>query len=165
MERIFNIVGTIKRPGVDRVVEYLQSSNFATSRCRSHHTYAGGLIDHLLEVYNDMMANRGSLSTESIAICALFHDLGKSRKRGVHIVGNHPQRSVAILDMCGFTLTPEERKAIHEHHKVGMSYFCSPLRHALSRADMRSTGAWKEAHPKKGCNSLKNKLLTLLSKL
>ena len=167
MDRVIKILEGVNRAGVDQVVEYLRASNYATATCYSHHTYKGGLKDHSLEVYDLMMACRGDLPMDSIAICALLHDLGKSRLRGYECRGDHPSRAVAILDRCGFELTEDERFAIVHHHSKSASYFSHPLRHCLSKSDMGSTGSWKLNHPKANESAgkrMKNALLYLLSK-
>ena len=147
MERIITILNGVKRQGIDQVIEFMRTSNYATASCYEHHKYEGGLVDHSLEVYDLMMERRGTLSEGSVAVCAFFHDLGKSEKKGLRLRGHHPKRSVAILDMCGFQLTDMERFAILHHHKKDGSYITHPLRHCLSSSDMTSTGRWKLAHP------------------
>ena len=168
MESIITILKDIKRPGMDNVIEYMRASNFATASCYSHHTYKGGLVDHSLEVYDLMMKRRGNLNKESVAVCAFFHDLGKTKKAGMKISGHHPKRSVDILKMCDFQLTDAERVAILQHHKVNCSYFTHPLRHCLSSSDMSSTGKWKMEHPKPNKSDIrhiKNAVLYAFSKL
>lgn len=162
MERIIALIETLKRPGVDKVVEYLRTSNYATARCGEHHTYEGGLVDHSLEVYDLMMERRGKLPEDSVVVCALLHDLGKTCKGR----GHHPRRAIAILDKCGFELTKDERLAILEHHKKSENYFTHPLRHCLSSSDMTSTGKWKQEHPSEDIGKrVKDTLLYLFSKL
>lgn len=168
MERIINLLRTLDRPGRDQVIDYLRTSNYATARCHTHHTYRGGLVDHALEVYELMREQRGDLSEESLIVCAIFHDLGKAAKRGWYLRGGHPSRSIQILDRCGFRLTAEERLSIGEHHsKVRTSFVC-PLRRCLSTADMISTGRWRVAHPRPDespSKRLKNRLLLHLAEL
>ena len=79
----------IKREGADKLLEYLVSSDFfeAPASARFHSSYAGGLCDHSLNVYeclveylNTPRVKEGygfSYSDESIAIVALLHDLCK----------------------------------------------------------------------------------------
>ena len=79
----------IKREGADKLLEYLISSDFfeAPASARYHSSYAGGLCDHSLNVYeclkeylNTPRVKEGygfSYSDESIAIVALLHDLCK----------------------------------------------------------------------------------------
>ena len=167
LERVVKILEGINRRGIDRVVEYIRRSNYDRAVCRSHHTYKGGLCDHSLEVYELMMERRGNLSEESVAICALLHDLGKTHCEGYECRGDHPTRAVAILDRCGLELTDDERFAIVHHHSLTSSYFSHSLRHCLSSADMSSTGRWRVSHPKdnEGLGKrVKNTILYLLSK-
>ena len=79
----------IKREGSDKLLEYLISSDFfeAPASARFHSSYAGGLCDHSLNVYeclveylNTPRVKEGygfSYSDESIAIVSLLHDLCK----------------------------------------------------------------------------------------
>ena len=99
---------------------------------------------HSVEVYNFMFAhNVGGFSQDSIAVTALFHDLGKAEGSRY----KHWDRSVEILDRLGFTLTEEERYAIGHHHDKSVPSLLHSLRMALSAADMVSTGRWKREHP------------------
>ena len=153
---------------MDKVIEYIRQSNYATASSCSHHKYRGGLVDHVLEVYDLMMQRRGSLPEDSIAICAFLHDQKKTKKAGVKICECHPKGAIAILDMCNFQLTQDERTAILNHHEIAPSYFTDSLRHCLSSSDMTSTGEWKLEHPKANeslSRRLKNILLYEFSKL
>ena len=118
----------------------MRSSDYAKASCYNHHKYKGGLVDHSLEVYELMMSRKGRLPVDSIIVCAFFHDLGKAHKSGMAFRGSHEQRSIRILDACGFSLTDNERSAIANHHKKSSDYLTDPLRHCLSSSDMSSTG-------------------------
>jgi hypothetical protein len=89
-EKFIEIYNThIKREGADKLLEYLISSDFfeAPASARFHSSYAGGLCDHSLNVYeclkeylNTPRVKDGygfSYTDESIAIVALLHDLCK----------------------------------------------------------------------------------------
>jgi len=76
----------IKREGADKLLEYLQSTDFfrAPASSRYHNSFEGGLFDHSINVYKrlkklveqeDEMYNK--VSDESIAIIGLLHDLCK----------------------------------------------------------------------------------------
>ena len=79
----------IKREGADRLLTYLEKSDFFTapSSTRFHCSYEGGLCEHSLNVYDclkdylsrDFVRNRYNLnpSEEKIAMVALLHDLCK----------------------------------------------------------------------------------------
>ena len=81
----------ITREGADKLLEYLASSSCdfftAPASARYHGAYEGGLCEHSLNVYDCLKAYLErdrvrelygmSYSEESIAICALLHDLCK----------------------------------------------------------------------------------------
>ena len=81
----------IKRPGADKLLEYLKSnsSDFFTapSSTRFHGAYEGGLVEHSINVYHCLVdylsRNRAKelyqmdYSPESVAIVSLLHDLCK----------------------------------------------------------------------------------------
>lgn len=146
MKRIIDLVKTINRPGVDAVVDYIENSNMATARCHGHHKNKGGLVEHVLEVYEIMKrACSDYIPEESIIICALFHDLGKARRSGWSFNRmEHPARSIAILERCGFEFNEMEAFAIRNHHSKSRSAITHPYRRALSKADGQSTWNWKE---------------------
>jgi putative nucleotidyltransferase with HDIG domain len=143
--RILEILRATRRPGIEAVINYLETSNYFRRGCYSHHKERGGLAQHSLEVFEHMCANAGDLSADSIAVAAFFHDLGKTRKRDGR---GHETRSLDILAECGFALTDAERIAIGKHHGKSLDFITCPLRRTLSLADCNSTGAWKSAHPK-----------------
>ena len=104
------------------------------------------MAQHSLEVYDYMLAHAKGSPADSIAVAALFHDLGKTRRRDGR---GHGQRSLDILDDCGFALTSAERIAIGRHHDKSIDFITCPLRRQVSWGDIDSTGAWVQAHPKK----------------
>lgn len=168
MQRVIDLVKTLNRPGVDNVIAFLQRSDFQTAQCVGHHKYSGGLIDHLLEVYEIMMQNNKRFDKDTIVVCALFHDLGKARMTGYRFKGPHEKRSIKILEQCGFPLTEEESFAILNHHPKTMEVIKHPLFMLLSKADMESTGRWKHNNPNPNDNTmkrLKNLGLYLFAKL
>ncbi len=79
----------IKRPGADKLLEYLKKSDFFTapSSTRFHGSYEGGLVEHSVNVYHCLKAYlerprvkelyKMNYSDETIAIVALLHDLCK----------------------------------------------------------------------------------------
>lgn len=152
-ERILGIIRGIRRPGTDAVIGYLKSSGYFTRGCYKHHRERGGLAQHSIEVYEHMLSHAGNLSAESIAVAALFHDLGKTVPGAGRDHGRH---SIAILDRLGFPLTDEERMAIRGHHDSWLDLVTCPLRRALSMADSYSTGRWKHSHRKPDGHLQKN---------
>ena len=142
-DRILGILRAIKRPGIDAVINYLETSNYFRRGCYGHHKEYGGLARHSVEVYDYMIAHAGGFSLESIAVAAFFHDLGKTRRSDGR---GHGTRSLDILDECGFALTSAERIAIGNHHDKSIDFLTCPLRRMLSLGDCDSTGRWKRAH-------------------
>ena len=154
-ERVFSMLRGIDRPGMDTVIERLESYGYFDAMCYGHHHYRGGVVDHSLEVYDYMMEHAGSgIPRDSIVIAALFHDLGKAVRKGTRFgYAEHPGRSLAVLDECCLVLTEDERKAIRMHHQwkslqAMASFVACPLRALLTKGDCDSTGKWKAAHPK-----------------
>ena len=82
-ERFIDIASIIKRPGIDDLMSYLERSDFykAPASTRYHESYAGGLVEHSLKVYDHLKklveCYGLNVSEETIAIVALFHDLCK----------------------------------------------------------------------------------------
>ena len=81
----------ITRPGSDKLLNYLisEQSDFFTAPCRTrfHGSYAGGLVQHSINVYNclkDYLSRQRTkdvygmeYTNESIALTALLHDVCK----------------------------------------------------------------------------------------
>ena len=140
---IVSLVSALKRPGSDAVLRYLESNGYFTRGCYSHHKEPGGLARHSLEVYRLMCRRGGGLPAESVAVAALFHDLGKTRASDGR---GHGRRSLDILDECGFELKPDERIAIGNHHETSWDFITCRLRRVLTFGDCDSTGRWKREH-------------------
>ena len=90
-DRFIEIFKTkIKREGSEKLLEYIISSDFfvAPASAKYHSAYAGGLLDHSLNVYDCLCAylDRDVAKTkyklnytdETIAIVSLLHDLCKT---------------------------------------------------------------------------------------
>ncbi len=77
---------TIKREGADKLLNYLQSTDFfiAPASSKYHNSFEGGLADHSINVYyrlKKLVESEDSLygkyTDETIAIIGLLHDLCK----------------------------------------------------------------------------------------
>ena len=80
----------IKREGADKLLEFLEDSDFFTAPAstRYHGSHPGGLVEHSINVYEclcDYMARPRvkelygmNYSEESIAIVSLLHDICKT---------------------------------------------------------------------------------------
>lgn len=84
------LLKSVDRPGIDALIDYLQNSDFfeAPASTIYHGSYAGGLLEHSLNVYNmlqwyvanlqDSDFELPKISEESVIIVALLHDLCKT---------------------------------------------------------------------------------------
>ena len=173
----------ITREGSKQLLEYLLSdkSDFFTAPAstRFHGSYAGGLLEHSLNVYHclkDYLSReraktvyKMNYSEESIAVCALLHDIckvnfyktelrntkdetGQWVKVPYYTIDDqlpygHGEKSVYII-MSFMRLSREEAFAIRYHmgfsandepNQVGKAFEMFPLAFALSTADMEAT--------------------------
>lgn len=83
------LIMSVNRPGTEELLEYCRNSDFyyAPASSQYHGSYAGGLVDHSLSVYDNMLnlytfikqlyPNVPDISRESFIIAALLHDFCK----------------------------------------------------------------------------------------
>lgn len=128
---------SIEREGADKLLEWLENSDFfiAPASTKYHGNYEGGLLEHSLNVYRNLNAVCFDKSQETIAICALLHDICKvnyytTEMRNVKENGSwiqkpyyaindtlpygHGEKSVYIISSF-MKLTREEAMAIRAH--------------------------------------------------
>lgn len=173
-ERFIALCKNIKRDGIDDLMKWLETSDFYTAPAstRFHGSYAGGLLEHSLNVYDELKRILKAYpeieaSEETIAICALFHDLCKvnmyvtekrNRKNAEgrwesydsytikekYHFGGHGSKSVFLVQNF-MKLTAKEAAAINAHmgafdnERVGDTYEQFPFAWALHVADEAST--------------------------
>ena len=118
---IIELLKSTNRDGIDKVIDFLNKSGyFYLYGSFNHHTYKGGLAEHSLGVYRVAKKFNKNCNEDSVIICALLHDICKTKynfPEGVEYHG-HGSKSVAILeDFLNFKLTDEERRAIRFHMK------------------------------------------------
>lgn len=144
-ERFENLCRThITRPGLDKLLEWLEKSDFYTApaSAKYHLAETGGLCLHSLNVFDELVhlrecyGNWINISNEQLAITALFHDLCKVNfykpdTRNVKVdgvwqtvptysyeekfvYGGHGSKSVFLIERF-MKLTPEEAVAINCH--------------------------------------------------
>ena len=83
-DRIIRLLSNTERKGIDKVIRYLESSDFfeAPASTRYHGNYKGGLAEHSLNVYEIFkMKNEVydfGLSGDTVKITALLHDICKA---------------------------------------------------------------------------------------
>lgn len=134
---IFN--DTVKRSGKDKLLEYIEKTDFFTAPASTkyHGSYAGGLVEHSLNVFKRMQVHKDEYSLETLAIVSLLHDLCKAdfyatdyrnvkqpdgswEKEPYYTVndklpiGNHGDKSVFIIQRF-MPLSAEEVAAIRYH--------------------------------------------------
>lgn len=143
-ERFISLCHTIRRPGVEELLNWLEANGFYDSPASSrfHGAYRGGLLEHSLNVYYELKRLLSaypeiSAPEESVVIAALFHDVCKvnmyvSEKRNrkndsgqwesydayavkeKFCYGGHGSKSVFLIGHF-IELTPEEAVAINCH--------------------------------------------------
>lgn len=181
-EEFLNIYNeNIKRDGADNFLNYLLKTDFFTAPAstRFHGSHEGGLLEHSLNVYHCLkdylerdrtkQLYRMNYSEETIALCALLHDVckvnfyktdyrnaknerGEWEKVPYYTIDDtlpygHGEKSVYIIS--GFIrLTREEAFAIRYHmgfsgvedkNSIGKAFEMFPLAFALSVADMEAS--------------------------
>lgn len=158
----------------EKMIDWLQKTDFfgAPASTRFHCAWQGGLCEHSLNVYDELKRIAAAypevhVSDESIAICALLHDVCKAntykvetRNRKVDGVwiqepfytfqedfsfGGHGSKSVWLIEKC-LPLTEEEAVAINCHmgnedgkYTCSKSYEAYPLAWMLHVADEAAT--------------------------
>lgn len=177
--KIYN--DNIKREGADNFLNYLVKTDFfvAPASTRFHGSHEGGLLEHSLNVYHclkDYLSRERAkqvynmnYSEETIALCALLHDVckvnfyktdyrnaknerGEWEKVPYYTIDDtlpygHGEKSVYIIS--GFMrLSREEAFAIRYHmgfsgiedkNSIGKAFEMFPLAFALSVADMEAS--------------------------
>lgn len=143
-ERFIELCSKVKREGIDDLVKWLETSDFfyAPASTRFHGAYAGGLLEHSLNVYDELVRLLAAYpevqaSEESVIIVSLFHDLCKVNMYGTEKrnrkdatgkwesydayvsdekfhYGGHGSKSVFILQNY-LKITAEEAVAINCH--------------------------------------------------
>ena len=82
-EMVLEDLGEINRPGIGKLLEYLETSDFFTAPASTkfHRAYGGGLCEHSSNV-EDLFAKRNGamgkpINDESVVICGYLHDACK----------------------------------------------------------------------------------------
>ncbi|MBF0430759.1 MAG: hypothetical protein HQK83_05740 [Fibrobacteria bacterium] len=83
-EQILEVLKSVKREGMDKLLEFLESGDFFTAPASTkyHCAYPGGLAEHSWNVYvlfkEKIRYFNLDVSDDSAAICAILHDLCKT---------------------------------------------------------------------------------------
>lgn len=143
-ERFISLCREVKRDGIEQLLEWLETNDFYSCPAsqRFHGAYPGGLLEHSLNVYDELKRLLSaypevSVDEESVIVSSLFHDLCKvklytTEKRNrknqngqwesydaytikeSFCFGGHGSKSV-YLTQHFIPLTPEEAVAINCH--------------------------------------------------
>lgn len=69
------------RPGMEELLAWLETTDFfeAPAGAKHHGAYPGGLVDHSLDVYDQLLLEPGAMKYrgDTLAVCALLHDVCK----------------------------------------------------------------------------------------
>ncbi len=96
----------IKRPGAEKLLDYLETSDFFTAPAstRFHLSEQGGLVKHSINVYERLLSlckyeesrneNFKMPETETIAIVGLLHDICKTNFYGVEMRNRKNEQGV-----------------------------------------------------------------------
>lgn len=83
-ERFLELCKSVNREGMDKLLDWLETSDFyfAPASTKNHGAYSGGLVEHSLNVYDELKRLLSvypeiKVSEDSVIIAALFHDLCK----------------------------------------------------------------------------------------
>ena len=150
-QAIIDRLRATKRKNVEKVIDYMEKHGFFSYHCHRHHHYDGGLADHAWQTYQIALrldaercannTNAQKMDEDSIAICALLHDLCDCS--GMRDITGHGRRSARLLKDIGFKLTQEEFLSIRFHmslkdkttHPLYNDALKSQLRYVVHKAD------------------------------
>lgn len=140
--KFISLLKSTNRYGIDNVIDWLESTDFfeAPASTIYHENYTGGLCEHSLKVYDNMMKLKNEfkfdIDDEQITIMALLHDVckvntyvkdKKNQKIGQNWVTvdywkrnddypiGHGQKSIIEIQKTGFILTDLEILSIVAH--------------------------------------------------
>jgi hypothetical protein len=95
IEKFESLLRSTKRDGIESLLEFIRKSDFYTAPAstRYHSCHEGGLLEHTLNVYdcliskfnNELWKNKVEVSSDSLIIVALLHDLCKSYFYGTEL--------------------------------------------------------------------------------
>jgi len=168
-EEFIELLKGIDREGMDKLIEFLESSDFfeAPASTRYHGAWKGGLLEHSMKVYEILKTKVED--SDTVKIVALLHDICKvnfyktdyrnAKVNGVWeqvpyytvddtIPYGHGEKSVMMISEY-IKLTPEEKYAIRWHMgftepkelygTISMAYKKYPIALYTHEADLEAT--------------------------
>lgn len=160
-QEFIHLLSFVERDGVQSLLEWLESTDFYTAPASTkyHGAYAGGLLEHSLNVYYRLVRRNTGINIDTLTITALLHDVckihlyekqdGGGYRHNEQFPIGHGEKSV-ILILRHMQLTDEEITAISWHmgafdsragagRSLSSAWEKCPLALHLHLADMEAT--------------------------
>ena len=159
-QEFIHLLSFVERDGVQSLLEWLESTDFYTAPASTkyHGAYAGGLLEHSLNVFRRLVKRCPAADMDTLTIAALLHDVCKIHlykktedgyRHNEQFPIGHGEKSV-ILILRHMPLTDEEITAISWHmgafdsragagRSLSKAWEKCPLALHLHLADMEAT--------------------------
>jgi len=159
-QEFIHLLSFVERDGVQSLLEWLESTDFYTAPASTkyHGAYAGGLLEHSLNVFRRLVKRCPAADMDTLTITALLHDVCKIHlykktedgyRHNEQFPIGHGEKSV-ILILRHMPLTDEEITAISWHmgafdsragagRSLSSAWEKCPLALHLHLADMEAT--------------------------
>ena len=159
-QEFIHLLSFVERDGVQSLLEWLESKDFyaAPASTKYHGAYAGGLLEHSLNVFRRLVKRCPAADMDTLTIAALLHDVCKIHlykktedgyRHNEQFPIGHGEKSV-ILILRHMPLTDEEITAISWHmgafdsragagRSLSSAWEKCPLALHLHLADMEAT--------------------------
>ena len=78
-QEFIHLLSFVERDGVQSLLEWLESTDFyaAPASTKYHGAYAGGLLEHSLNVFRRLVKRCPAADMDTLTIAALLHDVCK----------------------------------------------------------------------------------------
>jgi len=169
-QEFIHLLSFVERDGVQSLLEWLESTDFYTAPASTkyHGAYAGGLLEHSLNVFRRLVKRCPAADMDTLTIAALLHDVCKIHlykktedgyRHNEQFPIGHGEKSV-ILILRHMPLTDEEITAISWHmgafdsragagRSLSSAWEKCPLALHLHLADMEATWFDEKREPQK----------------
>ena len=169
-QEFIHLLSFVERDGVQSLLEWLESTDFYTAPASTkyHGAYAGGLLEHSLNVFRRLVKRCPAADMDTLTITALLHDVCKIHlyektedgyRHNEQFPIGHGEKSV-ILILRHMPLTDEEITAISWHmgafdsragagRSLSQAWEKCPLALHLHLADMEATWFDEKRGPQK----------------
>lgn len=169
-QEFIHLLSFVERDGVQDLLEWLESTDFYTAPASTkyHGAYAGGLLEHSLNVFRRLVKRCPAADMDTLTIAALLHDVCKIHlyektedgyRHNEQFPIGHGEKSV-ILILRHMPLTDEEITAISWHmgafdsragagRSLSQAWEKCPLALHLHLADMEATWFDEKRGPQK----------------